>query len=301
MGFRLANVDGRAALVAENNYFDLENIADGKLGSDPMVALDNLDLLHDLNERLADKKPTGKLASAKLGSPVPRPNNGFGVGLNYLKHAEESGMDVPIVPMVFAKFQTSISGPADDVVMRSDYVDYEGELVFVVGKGGKDIPVENAWNHVAGLTVGNDFTDRCVQFMAGPPQFNLGKSMDTFSPMGPVLVSPDLFEDPNKLELTVKINGVQRQKETTDDLIFDVPTLVSYLSHLVTLNTGDVIFTGTPVGVGAAEASFLKAGDVVVTSIAGIGSISNKCVRGSDHPYANVVPPIIQNLIDKNR
>ncbi len=299
MGFKLANVDGRAALVAGDNYYDLETVSNGSIGSDPMAALNNLDELASVSASLADATPSGDLASANLGAPVPCPGSIFAIGLNYRAHAEESNMAIPEVPMVFTKYPSCITGPGNNVDMRSDFSDFEAELVVAIGQGGRDIPASDGWKHVAGLCVGQDFSDRAKQFMAAPPQFNLGKSLDTFGPIGPVLVSPDELEDPNSLALECVINGELRQQTNTDDLIFDVPTLVSYLSHLVTLKTGDIIFTGTPSGVGAVEGRFLQDGDVVVTSIEGLGSMRNVCVRGADHPHAKLVPDFLKNVIAK--
>lgn len=297
MPFTLANVEGRAALVDGNRYHDLESLSGGALGSDPMAALEALDQLAELSVNLKNFRSTGTLDSVRLGPPVPRPPNGFAVGLNYRNHALESAMELPRVPLVFTKYSSCIVGPTDDVVMRSDYVDFEAELVVVIGPGGKDIPLENAWSHVAGLCVGQDISDRPAQFGAAPPQFNLGKSFDTFGPIGPVLVSPDSLETPGSLAIECTVNDEVRQSDNTGDLIFDVPTLVSYLSEYCTLQTGDVIFTGTPGGVGVVEGRFLKDGDVICTTIEGLGTLVNRCVRGSSHSNADHVPPNIQKRI----
>ena len=192
-------------------------------------------------------------------------------------------MDIPAVPMIFTKHTTCLVGPNATIEMRSDHVDYEAELVVVIGKSGKDIQKDKAWDHVAGLCVGQDISDRTVQFSSKPPQFNLGKSFDTFGPMGPYLVSPDGLEDKESLEIECKVNEEVRQKDNTNDLIFNIPSIISYLSEIVTLNTGDIIFTGTPGGVGIMEGKFLKDGDVLSTSIEGIGTLENVCKRISDH------------------
>jgi 2-keto-4-pentenoate hydratase/2-oxohepta-3-ene-1,7-dioic acid hydratase in catechol pathway len=287
MGFRLANVDGRAALVAGGHYFDLETVSGGKLGADPMAALDAPERLAELTATLADQTPTGVLANVVLGPPVPRPQKSFGIGLNYHAHAAESSMEIPENPLVFTKFPSCIVGPTADVEMRSDGCDYEGELVVVIGPGGKDIDPADAWDHVVGVTVGQDISDRPAQFAAKPPHFDLGKSFDTFGPIGPVLVSLDEVGDPNDLKIVTKLNEEVRQDDTTANLIFDVPTLISYLSHITTLVTGDVIFTGTPEGIGAAQGKFLADGDVITTTIDGIGTMTNRCVRVSDHQRAS--------------
>ena len=297
MGFRLANVDGRAALVVGDDYYDLENASGGRIGSDPMDALASSDQLSDIAAGLSDQAATGKLADAKLGPPSPRPANSFGIGLNYRNHAEEGGMPIPEVPLVFAKFPSCITGPKDDVELRSDFVDYEGELVAIIGKTAKDVSVEDAWGFVAGLCVGQDISDRPAQFNSAPPQFNLGKSFDTYGPIGPILTSPDELEERDSMELTCEVNGEVRQKDSTGDLIFDVPTLISYLSGIMTLHPGDVIFTGTPGGVGVFQNKLLKDGDVVTTTIDGLGTITNKCVRASDHARADFLPEQMKPLL----
>ncbi len=286
MGFRLANVHGRAALVTGEHYFDLETLSGGELSSDPMSALGHSGSLTSLSATLGRATPTGALAEVVLGPPVPRPQKSFGIGLNYKSHAAESAMELPDNPLVFTKFPSCIVGPTANVEMRSDGVDYEGELVVVIGPGGKDIEPADAWNHVVGLTIGQDISDRPAQFSAKPPHFDLGKSFDTFGPIGPVLVSLDEVPDHTNLRLTTSVNDEVRQNASTAELIFDVPTLVSYLSRITTLVTGDVIFTGTPDGVGASQRKFLRDGDVIVTTIEGIGTMTNRCVRVSDYKRA---------------
>ena len=299
MGFKLVNVAGRAALATDEHYYDIAEISGGAVSHEPMLALAAAPELSALGGELAGKTPTGALADAELLAPVPNPPQCFGIGLNYRNHAEEAKMTIPEVPMVFTKFPSCVTGPNADIVLRSDFVDYEGELVAVIGKPAKDIAVADAWAHVAGLCNGQDVSDRAVQFASMPPQFNLGKSFDTFAPIGPMLVSVDALEDAGALRLTTRVNGELRQDDTTGDLIFDVPALVSYLSHIMTLNTGDLIFTGTPGGVGAVEGVFLRAGDEVVTSIEGLGTMTNRCVRGTDHPDAASVPATLAAMLPK--
>ena len=287
MGFKLANIEGRAALVEGDYYYDLETISNGKFNNDTSNALTNLVGLSELSEDLSKSEPSGLLHDIKIDAPISAPKNCYAVGLNYRNHAEEAGMDIPSVPMVFTKHTTCLVGPNSTIEMRSDHVDYEAELVVVIGKSGKDIQKDNAWDHVAGLCAGQDISDRTVQFSSNPPQFNLGKSFDTFGPMGPYLVSPDGLQDKESLEIECKVNQEVRQKDNTNDLIFDVPSIISYLSEIVTLNTGDIIFTGTPGGVGIMEGKFLKDGDVLSTSIEGIGTLENVCKRISDHSGVN--------------
>ncbi len=283
MGFRLVNVAGRAALVSGDRYHDLETVSGGALGPDPMEAIARPERLDALAGELDDHAATGAVADAVLGPPVPRPQKSFAVGLNYQAHADEGGMDVPAAPLIFTKFPSCLVGPTADIEMRSDGCDYEGELVVVIGRGGKDIPKADAWDHVVGLTVGQDISDRPAQFAAKPPHFDLGKSFDTFGPTGPALVSLDEVADPNHLRIVTAVNGEVRQDDTTANMIFDIPTLISYLSRITTLVTGDIIFTGTPEGIGAAKGRFLADGDVITTTIDGIGTMNNRCVRVTDH------------------
>ena len=283
MSYKLANIEGRAALVEGENYYDLETLSSGKFDKDTSNALNNLNGLSELSKDLSISEPTGLLRNVRIDAPISAPKNCYAVGLNYKNHAEEAGMDIPAVPMIFTKHTTCLVGPNATIEMRSDHVDYEAELVVVIGNTGKDIQKDKAWDHVAGLCVGQDISDRTVQFSSKPPQFNLGKSFDTFGPMGPYLISPDLLEDKDSLQIECKVNEEIRQKDNTNDLIFNIPSIISYLSEILTLNTGDVIFTGTPGGVGVMEGKFLKEGDVLRTSIEGIGVLENKCKRISDH------------------
>lgn len=283
MGFRLANVGGRAALVEGDDYFDLETVSGGTLGSDPMDALDSPDRLHELTAGLGDAAPTGSLGDVTLDAPVPRPRNCYGIGLNYKAHADESSMELPPAPMVFTKFPSCIVGPTADVEMRSDSVDYEAEIVAVIGTGGKDIAEADAWSHVVGLTAGQDISDRPVQFASKPPHFDLGKSFDTFGPMGPTLVSLDQFDDLDNVRVTGSVNGEERQNAPMSSMIFSIPVLIAYLSRITTLQTGDVIYTGTPDGIGFAQGKLLKDGDVITTTVDGVGTMTNRCVRVADH------------------
>lgn len=279
MAFTFANVNGRSALVRENSFFDLEVISDGAVSADPMEALTTPEALHGLSANLEAFAASGNVDDVVLGAPVPRPTNSFGIGLNYQTHVDEADMNTPDVPMVFAKLPSCITGPTSDVQMRSGECDYEGELVVVIGLGGKDIKEDQGWGHVVGLTVGQDFSDRGAQFMNTPAQFTLGKSMDSFGPTGPVLVSTDSFSDPADLELRTWVNGELRQHDRTSSLIFSIPELIAFVSRYVTLSTGDLIFTGTPEGVGFRNGVFLTNGDVVRTSIEGIGTLENHCIQ----------------------
>ena len=301
MGFKLGNIDGRSALVRNNDYYDLETISGGEVSSIGIEAIQSEDLLSDLYSKLDSFEATGNINDVTLGAPITSSINCFAVGLNYRNHAEESGMEIPAFPMIFTKHTSCIVGPFDNVEMRSDIVDYEAEMVVVIGKGGKDISKDDAWSHVVGITVGQDISDRSVQFHATPPQFNLGKSFDTFGPIGPILVSHDEVDDKESLKLTCSVNDELRQDDNTNDLIFDVPYLISYISEFITLNTGDLIFTGTPAGVGATQGKLLKDGDMLSTSIEGIGTINNKIVRISDHSNSTFIPEFIKSKMPQDK
>lgn len=303
MGFRLANINNRAVLVVDENYYDVEQLSSGTVPSDPMLALGKSDELAELYAALTagaeSSPPTGNINDVTVGPPVPRPRNSFAIGLNYRNHAEEAGMEIPPAPMVFTKYPSCLTGPTGTVEMSSDYVDFEGELVAVIGKTAKNVPIENALDYIAGICIGQDISDRPAQFTSTPPQFNLGKSFDTYGPIGPVLVSLDEVDDNNQLMLITEVNGEVRQQDSAKDLIFDIPFLVAYLSQILTLQCGDLIFTGTPGGVGVMEGRFLRDGDVIKTSIEGLGAMENRCVRVSDHSRANEVPAMIQGILEK--
>ena len=300
MGFKLANVNGKSSLISGESYYDINTISQGKISSDPSKVLDSLNDLHELSSKIDNYKATGLLENSLLGAPIINSRNCFAVGLNYKAHAEESGMEIPPFPMVFTKHTSCIVGPFNDIEIRSDIVDYEAELVDVIGKKGKNITKDNAWEHVAGLTVGQDISDRAVQFHATPPQFNLGKSFDTFGPIGPFLVSPDLVTNKDSVQIECYVNDELRQESSTDDLIFTVPDIISYISEFLTLTPGDLIFTGTPSGVGATQGKLLKHGDIVTTSIKEIGTIKNKCVRINDHSNISFMPEFLKGKIPVN-
>src|SRR5262245_31848440 len=216
MSFRLGNVSGRAVLVDEDDaWYDLATLTGEADLADPLVGLADPERLHAAGGRLTDAAADGALADVELGPPVPRPRHCFGIGLNYRSHAEESGMPIPPTPLVFTKFPGCLVGPTADIELRGDTVDYEVELVAVIGPGGRDLAVDDAWDHVAGLTVGQDISDRTLQFASAPPHFDLGKSRDSYGPIGPLVVSPDLVPDRDDLALTCSVNGEVRQDDRT--------------------------------------------------------------------------------------
>ena len=274
---KLGNVKDRAVLITDEGAIDVATASDGRFGP----------ALRDVYARWDDfvaaaPSLTGPVTSfdeCDLGAPSPMPTQVFAIGLNYASHAAEAGLDVPSIPAVFTKFPASLGGPFEDIEIAGEMVDWEIELVVVIGRRADRVERAAAWSHVAGLCVGQDISDRMVQFAAGG-QFSLGKSYRTYGPTGPWLVTPEEVEDPDDLALRCSIDGQVVQEDRSSDLIFDVPTLIAELSAVVPLLPGDVIFTGTPAGVGivAQPPRFLAAGEVVESWIEGIGTIRNRCV-----------------------
>jgi len=278
--FRLLNVSGRAALEVDGHWYDLARVSGDAALADPMAAVGRFDELHAVSAGCAAATPDGSAADAVLGAPVPRPRQVFAIGLNYADHAAESGMAAPPAPLTFTKFPSSIAGPTADVPLSGEMVDWEVEVVVVIGRTCSSVAVDRAWDVVAGLTLGQDISDRLVQMTGTPPQFSLGKSFPAFAPIGPAVVSVDSLADPADLALWCDVSGERMQDSRTTNLIFSIPTLVAYLSSICTLETGDLIFTGTPDGVGMARGRFLAEGDVIVSGAEGIGELRNTCVAG---------------------
>ncbi|MEN9505717.1 MAG: hypothetical protein RI958_1643 [Actinomycetota bacterium] len=276
--FRLLNIDGRAALQRGDHWHDLAALSGDPMLGNPMAAIARFEELHAFDDRLDGREPDGAIGAAALGPVVPRPAKSFAIGLNYQSHAGESGMELPPAPLTFTKFPSCLVGPNDDVVLSGTMVDWEVELVVVIGRGGRHIGRDAAWSHVAGLTLGQDISDRQVQLTGKPPQFSLGKSFDTYGPIGPALVSVDSFANRDDIELWCDVAGERMQSGRTRDLIFPVDHLVSYLSSICTLEAGDIIFTGTPDGVGMARGRFLAAGETITSGAEVIGTMSNTCV-----------------------
>ncbi|MGN6326693.1 fumarylacetoacetate hydrolase family protein [Pseudolysinimonas sp.] len=268
---RIATIRGRLTLVVPQGAIDVADASAGRFGPDPQSAFDDWDAFRRWADRVdAQAEP---YADDELGPPVPAPRQVFAVGLNYVRHAAESGLPLPAEPLVFTKFPSSITGPTGSITLSGDTVDWEVELVVVIGRTARDVDPEEAWSYVAGLTVGQDLSDRSVQNAGSPPQFSLGKSFAGYAPLGPVLVTVDEFDDPGDLRVSTLVDGEVRQDSRTSDLVFDVPQLISRLSRIVTLGPGDLIFTGTPEGVGLGRTPplYLRAGQELVTEIEGIG------------------------------
>lgn len=274
---KLANVAGRAALVLDDGIADLETASGGRFGPDPMDAYARWHELRDVAAGISTA--TGPLVESELRNPVPAPRQVFAIGLNYRSHAAESGMELPAVPATFTKFPECLAGPFADIELVGGANDWEVELVAVVGARADRVVEADGWAHVAGVTVGQDVSDRHLQFAAGA-QFSLGKSRRTYGPLGPWLVTTDELADPDDLALGCSVDGETVQDARTSDLILSVPRLVAELSAVLPLLPGDVIFTGTPAGIGATRqpARFLAPGEVLESWIEGVGTIRNRCV-----------------------
>jgi 2,4-diketo-3-deoxy-L-fuconate hydrolase len=285
---RIGNLDGRLILVTDRGAVDVASLSDGEFGPDPQQVFSRGEAFTgwaaSLDTGAVHAQP---FEPERLGAPVPRPGQLFAIGLNYRDHAAEAGFVLPEFPPVFTKFRSSITGPRGPVELAGETVDWEVELVVVLGRTARHVAEADAWSHVAGLAVGQDLSERTVQIAGPAPQFSLGKSFPGFTPMGPWLVTVDELiaadHDPDALDLGCSVNGEPVQKGTTADLIFSVPALIAALSSVLPLEPGDVIFTGTPAGVGAARnpRRFLRPGDQLVSTIPGIGELRQHFVAAS--------------------
>jgi 2-keto-4-pentenoate hydratase/2-oxohepta-3-ene-1,7-dioic acid hydratase in catechol pathway len=274
---KLANVAGRATLVVSDvEGIDVATASGGKFGPGLVSVYDNWDgfLAWAASAPTQDTVPVSR---ERLGSPSPHPEQIIAIGLNYAEHAAESGFAVPdTLPPTFTKFASALSGPDSEVVLpEHGNTDWEVELVAVIGRTARRVAEADAWHHVAGLTVGQDISERITQTSGPSPQFSLGKSFAGFAPLGPWLVTADELADRDDLGLGCTINGEVVQDGRTRNMIFGVPALITKLSHIVTLNPGDLIFTGTPsgVGMGRSPQRFLKPGDRLDSWIEGIGEL----------------------------
>lgn len=285
---RFANLQGRAVLVVADadgtdRAVDIERLSGGRLGADPSVYVDlaNHPALAELAAAVA-ATDWPVLDPSRLGAPVPRPPKGLGVGLNYRTHAIESGREFPTEPHLFGKTDNCVAGPFDDVIapLGRHEIDFEAEVVIAFGRTCKGATEADAWSYLAGVTCGQDISDRGEQFRLPIKQFTIAKSYDTFGPTGPFLVTPDEFPDRDALDLTGVVSGEVMQQANTSDLIFPIPALVAWLTRFMTFGPGDLVWTGTPGGVGEARTPqrFLVDGDVVETTVSGVGTMRNRVV-----------------------
>jgi 2,4-diketo-3-deoxy-L-fuconate hydrolase len=271
---RIANLSGRLVLITDAGAVDVEQASAGRFSSDPQRVYERW---FEFLEWAAEAPSAAAVAFGveQLGPPVPQPLQVFGIGANYRSHAAEGGLEVPEFPMVFTKYVSSFTGPVGEIELPSDAVDWEVELVFVIAQTARNVPAERGWEYVAGITVGQDLSEREIQLRGEIPQMSIGKSLPGFSPMGPFLVTPDELPDRDLLAISCSVDGETVQQASTGDLVFSVPALVAELSALVPLLPGDVVFTGTPAGVGLAcrPPRFLRPGQQLVSRIEGIGEM----------------------------
>jgi acylpyruvate hydrolase len=274
-GFKTAS---RAVLDAGHPPLDMIELLRRGAAWQKALGVVTSSLASTLDRRRAPRGLFTAIRSARLLAPLARPPKITCVGLNYADHARENRVEPPPKPIFFLKSGNTLCGPSDPIRLppNSTQVDYEAELAVVIGKGGREIPREKAYDHVAGYTILNDVTARDMQF--GDKQWFRGKSCDTFAPLGPWIVTADEIPDPHNLRISLALNGQTMQDSNTSNLIFKVPDLISYLSQSLTWEVGDLISTGTPAGVGIFRKPpvFIQAGDAVSITVERIGSLTNR-------------------------
>jgi 2-keto-4-pentenoate hydratase/2-oxohepta-3-ene-1,7-dioic acid hydratase in catechol pathway len=284
---RIANHNERAVLLTSDEAgIDIHTASGGRFGPDLPPLFNEWEAFTAWVQGLSGLTADVALDRSLLGSPSPAPRQIFAIGLNYSAHAKESGFEEPDqLPPVFTKFVSSLTGPDTQVVLpEGGNTDWEVELVAVVGKEASNVSAADAWEYVAGLSIGQDLSERVSQLRGPAPQFGLGKSFPGFAPVGPWLVSPGEFGNPDDLEIGCSLDGEEVQKGRTSELIFSVPALIQGLSQTVTLLPGDIIFTGTPsgVGVGRNPQRFIQPGETLVSRIEGIGEITQTFVAAGN-------------------
>lgn len=299
--YRINHTPSRLGFIEEKMIIDAEKLGNIKSSPLPDNMLDFIDLgIDGINHAVRLINTATKeelldcsipLANATLLAPIPKPRkNIFGIGLNYTEHVAESARtldtskDLPQEPVIFSKPTTSVTGPETNIIHNqklTKQLDYEVELAVIIGKGGKNITKETAMDHVYGYTIINDISARDCR-RAG--QWIVSKGQDTFAPMGPVLVTRDEISDPQNLNLKLSVNGVEKQNSNTKFMLFNINDLVHDLSTVFTLDTGDIIATGTPAGVGAGRnpQEFMWPGDVVEATVEGIGTLRNTIVDSEE-------------------
>lgn len=285
---RIGNLSGRLTLFTDAGAVDVEKASQGQFGSDPQQIYPIWDQFVRWAADLG--LATGGVDAveydmAELGPPTPAPAQVFGVAANYHPDAGTPGFPAPdTFPPTFTKFRTALSGPVTTVVIPpGGNVDWEVELVAVIGRRADHVSATDAWSHVAGLTAGQDLSERVTQLAGPSPQFSLGKSYPGFAPIGPWLVTLDEFSDPADIELHCEIDGEIVQHGRTSHYLVSVPELIAGLSKVTPLLPGDIIFCGTPGGVGQSRTPprFLKAGEELVSHVAGIGELRQTFVKAT--------------------
>ena len=282
---RIANVAGRATLIGVDGAgLDVEKGSDGRFPANPQAIFEEWDALRewaDGKEQLADTA----IDPGKLAAPTPAPRQVFAMALNYAEHVAEARMQRPASPSVFTKFPASITGPHDTITLPCATVDWEVELVVAIGRTADRVSESAAWSHVAGLMVGQDLSERRLQLAGSPPQFSLGKSYRGFAPLGPSLLSVDAVRDPDDLALGCDLDGEVMQDGRTRDMLFTIPEQISRLSAVCPLLPGDIIFTGTPAGIGGVRTPprFLTPGAVLRSWVETVGQLTNRFTAGPDY------------------
>jgi 2,4-didehydro-3-deoxy-L-rhamnonate hydrolase len=275
---RISSDVGRLTLMTGTGMgVDVQTASGGRFGADPQAVYERWDEFRQwaANVDQGAARPT----SATLGLPTPSPRQVFAVGANYADHIGETGRETPKDLALFTKFPSCLTGPFDPVALPSEKVDFEAELVVVIGRRTEHVSAAQAWSAVAGLAVGQDISERILQRTSPRNQYCMAKSMPTFGPVGPFVVTPDELSDPDDLAIRCEVNGEVMQNGRTKQLIFPVGEIIARLSQLCILLPGDLIFTGTPSGVGSLRTPprFLAPGDVIVTEIEGLGRMENHC------------------------
>jgi 2,4-didehydro-3-deoxy-L-rhamnonate hydrolase len=271
---RIANLAGRLVIVTGDGAVDVETTSSGRFSSDPQAIYARWAEFREW----ASGAPTtdaAPFAEEQLGPPAPRPAQLFAIGTNYASHVDEGGVPTPEWPMIFTKFPSSLTGPVGAIDLPTGSVDWEVELVFVMGRRARDVPAEQAWDFVAGVTVGQDISEREIQLRGQFPQMSISKSLPGFSPTGPFLVTPDAVDDPDDLEISCVLDGETVQQARTSELLYSVPQIIEEISALLPMLPGDVVFTGTPggVGLGRRPMRFLEPGQQLISRIEGIGEM----------------------------
>jgi 2,4-didehydro-3-deoxy-L-rhamnonate hydrolase len=278
---RFGNLSGRLTLFTDGGAVDVAHASGDRFSSDPQAIYDVWD---DFASWAAapGQVDAGSFDPTDLGAPTPAPAQVFAIGLNNRDHAAESKLEVSdSFPPVFTKFRTALSGPVTTVALPpGGHVDWEIELVAVIGRRAEKVSAEEAWSHVAGLTAGQDLSERITQLAGTAPQFSLGKSFPGFAPIGPWVVTVDEFGDPDDIELKCSVGEETLQHGRTSDYLFGVPALIEGLSRVTALLPGDIIFCGTPPGVGLGRdpQRFLQPGEELISQVSGIGELRQKFV-----------------------
>jgi 2-keto-4-pentenoate hydratase/2-oxohepta-3-ene-1,7-dioic acid hydratase in catechol pathway len=277
---RFGTLGDHFVLLDKDSALDANAASGGRIPADPVAALERWDDVLAW-ATTADWSSAVAVTPEQLGPPIPAPRQVFAIALNYAPHAAEAGFEPPAEPLVFTKFPSCITAGIGTVELPEGNVDWEVEVVAIIGRGGFRIPRQKAWDAVAGITLGQDLSERRLQLTGKPPQFSLGKSFPGFGPIGPLAVTPDEFPDRDDLGFEASIGDEVLQHGRTSQMIFSVPELVARLSAVCPLLPGDLIFTGTPEGVGNRRTPqrFLRPGEILVSRLDVVGEIRQTFTR----------------------